>query len=219
VADLEALLPAAGIQPPYILVGHSMGGYNVRLFASRHRRDVAGLVLVDPSVEDQIPRTYAVAPAVANNDRRQVAQLRTCADPQRSPETAERCTRSAPDGFTPDLAAAYVAGYGLAFFQTLLSEAESFLTVASWQVRTERRHLGAMPLTVLTRGERSRDLPADQAEAEWTLLNQMHGEVAGLSSAGSHRVVQGAGHYIQLERPDAVVDAVAEVVRTARQRR
>ena len=50
VDDLEALLSAAEVKPPYILVGHSMGGYNMRVFASRHGSDVAGILLVDPSV-------------------------------------------------------------------------------------------------------------------------------------------------------------------------
>jgi pimeloyl-ACP methyl ester carboxylesterase len=53
VADLHALFSAAGISAPYVLVGHSYGGQVVRLFASVHPNDVAGLVLVDalPAVE------------------------------------------------------------------------------------------------------------------------------------------------------------------------
>jgi pimeloyl-ACP methyl ester carboxylesterase len=47
--ELHALLHNAGISPPYILVGHSMGGYDVRLDASLHRGEVAGMVLVDAS--------------------------------------------------------------------------------------------------------------------------------------------------------------------------
>ncbi len=51
--ELHALLRAAGFAPPYILVGHSMGGYNVRLYASQYRHEVAGMVLVDASHPDQ----------------------------------------------------------------------------------------------------------------------------------------------------------------------
>jgi pimeloyl-ACP methyl ester carboxylesterase len=47
VAELRALLREAGIDPPYVLVGHSLGGLNARLFACRHPDEVAGLVLVD----------------------------------------------------------------------------------------------------------------------------------------------------------------------------
>lgn len=216
VADLEALLRAARIRGPYVLVGHSMGGFNMRVFASRHLREVAGMVLVDPSAENQISITHAAAPAIAANDERSLRRAWACADPQRSEEIARLCTRPAPDGFPPDLATAWASSFDLATAQTGLSEAEAFLNADSGQVAAERRHLGAMPLIILTRGERSSDIPADQAETEWRLWNGRHEELARLSSVGSNRVVQGANHYIQLDRPDAVVDAVREVLAQAR---
>jgi pimeloyl-ACP methyl ester carboxylesterase len=219
VSDLEALLGAAHLRGPYVLVGHSMGGYNVRLFASRHPNDIAGIVLVDPSVENQIPVMEAAAPAIAENDRKSLAFVRACADPQPSAEVVARCARSAPKSFPPDLAASYVAAHGPAFFQTFQSEVESFLTLDSREVAAERRQLGSTPFIVLTRGERSSDIPADQAAVEWNLWNQMHNDLAKLSTVGVNRVVQGANHYIQLDKPDAVVDAVEEVVTTTRQRR
>jgi pimeloyl-ACP methyl ester carboxylesterase len=49
VADLHRLLAVAGIEPPYLLVGHSLGGISMRLFASTHPDEVVGLVLVDPT--------------------------------------------------------------------------------------------------------------------------------------------------------------------------
>jgi pimeloyl-ACP methyl ester carboxylesterase len=216
VADLEALLQAADIRPPYVLVGHSMGGYNVRLFASRRVKDVAGIVLIDPSVENQVPILERAAPAIAENDRKLVGFIRYCANPDRSAEAAARCARQAPATFPSDLAAAYAEGHGLQYFQTFLSEMESFLTVASQQVGAERRPLGAMPFVVLTRGELSSDLPADQAAIEWKLWNQMHDDLAKLSTAASNRVVKGANHFIHVDKPDVVVDAVTEVVASAR---
>ena len=47
VADLHALLRAAGVPGPYVLVGHSLGGLFVRLYAATYPEEVAGLVLVD----------------------------------------------------------------------------------------------------------------------------------------------------------------------------
>ena len=51
--DLRAMLEAAQIPGPYILVGHSFGGYNIRVFADRFPDLVAGLILVDSSHEFQ----------------------------------------------------------------------------------------------------------------------------------------------------------------------
>jgi pimeloyl-ACP methyl ester carboxylesterase len=52
VDDLRTLLAAAGEPGPYVLVGHSLGGLYVQLFAYLHPQEVAGLVLVDPTPEE-----------------------------------------------------------------------------------------------------------------------------------------------------------------------
>ncbi|MEA2206871.1 MAG: hypothetical protein QOE77_3647 [Blastocatellia bacterium] len=49
--ELHTALQNVGIKPPYVLVGHSMGGITVRVFADMYPQEVAGLVLVDPSQE------------------------------------------------------------------------------------------------------------------------------------------------------------------------
>jgi len=46
---LHATLAAANVKPPYILIGHSLGGVRIRTFASIYPTDVAGLVFVDPT--------------------------------------------------------------------------------------------------------------------------------------------------------------------------
>lgn len=51
-AELHELLARAHVPPPYVLVGHSFGGLNVRLYAARHPGEVSGLVLVDATPED-----------------------------------------------------------------------------------------------------------------------------------------------------------------------
>jgi pimeloyl-ACP methyl ester carboxylesterase len=53
--DLRTLLAAARVDPPYVLVGHSLGGIIARQFATQHPAEVVGMVLVDTSQGD--PRT------------------------------------------------------------------------------------------------------------------------------------------------------------------
>lgn len=50
--ELRAALSKVGVRPPYVLVGYSFGGPYVRIHAGQSPRDIAGLVLVDPTQED-----------------------------------------------------------------------------------------------------------------------------------------------------------------------
>jgi pimeloyl-ACP methyl ester carboxylesterase len=55
LADLEAWLSVGRVTPPYLLVGHSLGGHIVRAFAARHPAEVVGMILVDARHEDLFP--------------------------------------------------------------------------------------------------------------------------------------------------------------------
>lgn len=55
-ADLRQLLREAGVDPPYVLAGHSRGGLHVRTFRARYPETVAGLVLIDSAHEQFYPR-------------------------------------------------------------------------------------------------------------------------------------------------------------------
>jgi pimeloyl-ACP methyl ester carboxylesterase len=52
VDELKEMLTEMNIQPPYLLVGHSFGGVNMRLFATEYPKEVSGLILVDSTPED-----------------------------------------------------------------------------------------------------------------------------------------------------------------------
>jgi pimeloyl-ACP methyl ester carboxylesterase len=70
VAELRAALARRGLRPPYVLVGHSLGGLYMQYFARNYPREVAGLVLVDSSYWNQrlplVPSTAAVTAAAAD---------------------------------------------------------------------------------------------------------------------------------------------------------
>jgi pimeloyl-ACP methyl ester carboxylesterase len=74
--DLERLLSASGLPEPYILVGHSYGGLNVRLYAVQHRQQVAGVILVDASHPDQNARFRAALPSASSSDSKDLVNFR-----------------------------------------------------------------------------------------------------------------------------------------------
>jgi len=63
VADLRKLLAAAGVQPPYVLVGASFGGLLAYLYANQHPGEVAGMVLLDAMFPDEFTLEHLLAPA------------------------------------------------------------------------------------------------------------------------------------------------------------
>lgn len=95
-ADLHALLKAAAIAPPYILVGHSFGGITVRLFASTYPAEVAGIVLVDPTPTGFVDGECAIV------DPSLCAVLRAGWEPSKNPDaldivkSAEEVARAGP---------------------------------------------------------------------------------------------------------------------------
>ena len=74
--DLEDLLGSAGIDPPYVVVGHSYGGVLGWQFARQHEEDVVGLVLLDSSHPGQTERFRAALPPPAPDEGEEVRQLR-----------------------------------------------------------------------------------------------------------------------------------------------
>jgi pimeloyl-ACP methyl ester carboxylesterase len=56
VEELQEVLQALELEPPYVLVGHALGAFHVRAFAAMHREEVSGMVLIDPSHEDWLKR-------------------------------------------------------------------------------------------------------------------------------------------------------------------
>ena len=76
VDDLRAVLSAAQARPPYVLVGHSIGGFNVRFFAGRYPSEVLGLVLVDSCHPDQLGKFASILPPEATGEATPLKLLR-----------------------------------------------------------------------------------------------------------------------------------------------
>jgi len=161
VDDLRRLLTAAEIKPPYVLVGHSYGGMNVRLYADLHPDEVAGMVLIDPSEEDWVEsvwkldlkqRTYAQYHAELESFWQ---GLRECAAAAKTRfvEGTELYKRCVPD-FDPRFSSAINAAYlkihlSPAYQEATLTENESVHEASSDQLRAAWRWYRAMPLIVM----------------------------------------------------------------------
>lgn len=205
--ELHALLMRAQIPPPYILVGHSFGGFSIRLFAARRPEIVAGLVLVDAAHEEQFrERTQAgLRTPAAPTGRRFVI-----ANHQRIPDSLPGSVKSLARRFALEPKSV----------SALYSELGSLRSSAS-QVSFSTRRPPMVPVVVLVRdmilqepsvggttGGGSARVRPRGGEALWLDLQR---RLSRTMPAGSLQVVSGSGHHIHLDRPEAVVAAVERV--------
>jgi pimeloyl-ACP methyl ester carboxylesterase len=211
VDELHLALANAGLAPPYILVGHSFGGFNVRFFAGHYPEEVAGLVLVDSSHPQQFRRlparfrqTYTVqmwlsrvAPLLAR-----LGVLRALRFPVASPGLRGEVRQVASAlGFQSK---AYVAAVG---------EMTAF-AMSAVQVRSAPP-LPDVPLTVLSRGFPGLvwGAPAKRFAEIWQALQA---DLATLTPRGEHIVAERSGHSIQLDEPQLVIEAIQRMVTLVR---
>ena len=209
--ELHTLLSKAGIEGPYVLVGHSFGGMYMQTYAARYPDEVAGVALVDSSTDpDQFGQrsearesyepqrqSFAVVPqlvrlGVSLPARLGVIRLLSKLDPA-SPELPQQ-QREQIDALTPST-------------RQWSTTALEFLAPTQTLRLGSEGSLGNKPLAVVTAGE---------SEPSWLKLQD---ELATLSSNSIHGVVKGATHESLLyERSDsqATSAAIDEVVAAVR---
>jgi pimeloyl-ACP methyl ester carboxylesterase len=204
--ELHALLHAAGIAPPYILVGHSMGGYDVRLFASMYRSEVVGMVLVDASHPDQENRFPS---ELTKSEGRYIREVEFFE--YTSPFGIPRLLGVCEGG-----AARRAAECNFHTARENVAEMKAFSESAAETAATGS--LGDMPLIVLSHDPDmpQQDFPAELTKPVNEAWAKMQVELAHLSTRGTQQTVKGSSHYIQLDCPEAVIDAVRSVVTQAR---
>jgi pimeloyl-ACP methyl ester carboxylesterase len=211
VKELHTLLVNAKVEKPYLLVGHSFGGVNMRLYGQRYPDEVAGMVLVDSAHEEQMVRIPAIQKAVGQT----VGQFRIFASMNSfgllalSPENIPN--RGLPDGALAQYRAILAT---TRYFETASAETEA-LGQSFAEVRAARiTSLGNLPLIVLSRGL-SYPLPGmsetenQQYEQAWQV---MQSELVVLSSNSKQVIARQSGHYIQLQQPQLVIDAIYEIM-------
>jgi len=207
--DLHSLVRRAGLDPPFVLVGASFGGYVIRLYHHAYPGEVAGMVFVDAAHED--------AGTIEDMPHR---------DPPPIPRWLMRglsvglgyvgaARLTAPDPGPPlkDWSAdewellARLRRHRL----TLLADAQHGPEVATANLVRATAGLDNMPMIVLTQGRPPLDPNSNGARVQrgWIELQKRFAERSAL---GRQVVVAGSGHAIPIEAPESVTAAVREIV-------
>lgn len=214
--DLHELLHRAEIPAPYVLVGHSLGGLNVRVYNGMYPNDVAGAVLVDAAHEDEPRRApkfmlghsapeYLWHPIwIAAQMARDVGLMRLMARRVDLPDNPAQRTR-------------------IQIVRALGGQPKTLATLANpttplnYAQAESAGGFGDRPLVVLTRGKI--DTPANPSEmdreyADYTRvwMNEIQPKLARLSTRGRQIIVEKSGHDIPDEAPETVIAAVRAIL-------
>ncbi|MBN1580835.1 MAG: alpha/beta hydrolase [Anaerolineae bacterium] len=183
------LLDKAGIQGPYVLVGHSLGGINAQVFADRYPDLIAGLVLLDPA-----PLSFITGQAFP--ELYQVLEQET-ANLQHMAETARQ---------SADAEARAKANY----LAAVASEHASLITQSASQV-AEIKSFGDISLVVIGAGKPN---PAfgEAAEAFQRFWIEQSRALTLKSSNGTFVLAPESSHYLHEDAPDLVLDAIRRAI-------
>ncbi|WP_243644055.1 alpha/beta fold hydrolase [Paenibacillus pinisoli] len=199
VDDLKQLLEALELSPPYLLVGHSFGGMIIRLFASRYPDDVLGIVLVDAAHECRfLPGERSESKAKVRHSNERLYKWGYRLSPLGIPRLMKK--HIGHNGLPAHLQAAAVsAGYRNHAYQAAYEE---FLHMerSALQLKEAAPIHSGTPVLVLTAGKQSEEWKQDQQPLLF------------LSDRVKHTIVEDSWHSIQIYRPEAVTDAVLELL-------
>jgi pimeloyl-ACP methyl ester carboxylesterase len=214
--DLHLALEKAGEHPPFVMVGHSLGGPYIMIYTKYFGSDVAGLVFVDASHPDQVARFHSLTPVTLAGSTKmfrvaswfgRLGVVRRLAPTDSAPPEPINLVRG-------------TAAYASTSLPAMLKEVDAFdQTLAE---AGTFRQLGSRPIFVLTATApmAKADLAAmkmtaaqgQEYQARWL---QMQNEEASWSTRSRHQSVE-SGHYIQFEQPAIVIAAIRSVVDSVR---
>lgn len=217
-ADLHALLRVAKIASPYILVGQSFSGFNVRVFTKAYPGEVAGVALLDSVQEDQRqyePRSTLAPvnrlPAVVQGVLCRAMPLAASVGLVRLLMNLSGPDRQVPAGFTPSEAA---------ILHRLESQPVPSSGCRAWEKSADQARaagsLGNVPLIVLTAGkpltigDPAEDRKIQEFHEIW--VHQLQPKLAALSTRGKQVIVENSSHDIAGDMPGAAVEAVRQLL-------
>lgn len=190
VADLHALLIAAGEGGPYVLVGHSYGGLIVRLYASTYPNEMSGLVLVDVLSEGlqdaETPEQWAIQRKLIEGDVRESLVLYPALERIDVDRSFDQI-RAAPP-----------------------------LRPLPLMVLSADRPWGPQIPSMIAAGKLPADVPPDFGYVTDAAQKQAQARLAQLVPNAEHITNTNSGHEIHKEQPQLVIDSIREIVEAAR---
>lgn len=196
VADLKSALSQSSLQPPYILVGHSMGGVYMQLYALTYPEDVAGIVLVDATNWDRPGNVIPLEPAPIQNYSN-IHEWHIFDNIDKPVWAAQYSTYNA----------------ALRFNQESTSRVAAIASVR--EKRKAEKEGPALPAIVLSHGRLEEDEPPKDVE-DWKICQEaLFKEVRALK----HTTVADSGHSIQYEDPQLVIESIKDVMDEVNKRR
>lgn len=235
--ELRLLLTNAGIKPPYVLVGHSVGGLILRVFAGQYPDDVAGAILVDSTHEDTTLMYQGKIVRVRDGATgKPVPPVQTILSSPPKPPTAQDLEQAALnlklfgppkteppfDKLPPDVQKVRLWARSN---PKLAAEADDFWAEELQALHAARARspcpLGDTPLVVMVGASKTTGSPPPGVSAEqWQRLgDEKKQQKVGLTALSRNRqlvLAEKSGHHIQLDEPELVVEAIRQVVESAR---
>ena len=214
VRELHTLLTNAAIPGPYVLVGHSFGGYNVRLFAHQYPEETAGIVLVDSSHEDQESKFPAALKDEGAKMTQQLQLGRILA-----PFGLVRLFFIKPNEKYPA---------SIQPMDAALNSSTEFVTTTyhelhSWDESSDQvrgASIPQVPLAVVSAGNEGEKPTPGTSPADWekfrAIWRDLQADLAKRSTNSIHITAAKSSHMIPLDQPAVVVDAIRRVVEAAR---
>ena len=202
------------------MVGHSFGGYNVRVFTNLYPSDVVGVVLVDAEHGDEEKRTGELLPPLVKEQERQRDERDAMLDRILAPVLfhlgIDRLKAALGWGGHESLPKEL--RQELLYLDKRSEDAgmeENAADSTSWDQVRSAGNLGDRPLIVLTAGKPYGPdslLTKEQSDKQGNMwINVLQAEEARLSTRGKQVVVPDSGHMIPYQRPAYIVSAIREV--------
>jgi pimeloyl-ACP methyl ester carboxylesterase len=202
VGEVHTALKNAGVQGPYVLVGHSLGGLVARLYAGRYPDEVAGIVFVDHAMS--LMGSITMRPGLSL-----------------PPPTAANGAAGAPSGGPKPMGLEDDSNFSKLPSQD--REAHVWFMAQSRNQKALQANAEITPGCVAEADalakEHSQPLggkPLIDVDTNQSAGSELQTQLLSLSRNSKEMVADKSGHFVIIDRPDAVVDAVSQVVRSAR---